>query len=384
MTMITFVKNISVSLLFMSFNSYECQNMNYKMGLPSDKNATHETVNLYKNLNALKEKGFLFGHQDDLAYGVKWKYEPGRSDIKDVTGDYPAVYGWDLGGIEHNKPNNIDGVPFKSIKNWIKEVYDRGGISTISWHVDNPFTLSNSWDVTPGSFASILPNGPKHQLYKNWLDNAAKFLGSLKGSDGKSIPILYRPFHELTGNWFWWCKNNASPKEFIEVWKFTVNYLRETKKLHNLIIIYNTADFNSKEEFMEYYPGDDMVDMISFDKYQFNDPTKSNSFVIDTQKQLHIMNEISNEHQKPMAIAETGYEQIPYDKWWTKTLKDAIADYKIAYVLVWRNHGWQEKEKKMHYYAPYKGQTSETDFVEFYNNPNTFFQKDATKEKLYK
>ena len=350
----------------------------------SDKNATPETVNLYQNLILLQEKGFLFGHQDDLAYGVKWRYEDGRSDIKDVTGDYPALYGWDLGGIEHQKSNNIDGVPFKKMKNWIKEIYDRGGVSTISWHMDNPLTMKNSWDTTPGSLRSILPNGEKHQLYLSWLDQAAQFLGNLKGSDGKKIPILYRPFHELTGNWFWWCKNNATPQEFKEIWRFTIHYLRETKKLNNLIIVYNTADFKSKEEFLEYYPGDDVVDVLSFDKYQYTNPVTDSSFITEVQNQLKIMNEVAVEHQKPMAIAETGYEQIPYENWWTKTLTEAIGNYKISFVLLWRNHGWQEQEKKMHYYAPYKGQLSEKDFIEFYNSPKTFFQKDITQENIYK
>lgn len=350
----------------------------------SDKNATPETENLYQNLILLQEKGFLFGHQDDLAYGVKWRYEEGRSDIKDVTGDYPALYGWDLGGIEHQKSNNIDGVPFKKMKNWIKEIYDRGGISTISWHMDNPLTMRNSWDTTSGSLRSILPNGEKHQLYLYWLDEAAQFLGNLKGSDGKKIPILYRPFHELTGNWFWWCKNNASAQEFKEIWRFTIHYLRETKKLNNLIIVYNTADFKSKEEFLEYYPGDDVVDVLSFDKYQYTNPVTDSSFITEVQNQLKIMNDVAVEHQKPMAIAETGYEQIPYENWWTKTLTEAIGNYKISFVLLWRNHGWQEQEKKMHYYAPYKGQLSEKDFMEFYNSPKTFFQKDITQENIYK
>lgn len=350
----------------------------------SDKNATPETENLYQNLILLQEKGFLFGHQDDLAYGVKWRYEEGRSDIKDVTGDYPALYGWDLGGIEHQKSNNIDGVPFKKMKNWIKEIYDRGGVSTISWHMDNPLTMKNSWDTTSGSLRSILPNGEKHQLYLSWLDQAAQFLGNLKGSDGKKIPILYRPFHELTGNWFWWCKNNATPEEFKEIWRFTIHYLRETKKINNLIIVYNTADFKSKEEFLEYYPGDDVVDVLSFDKYQYTNPVTDSSFITEVQNQLKIMNEVAVEHLKPMAIAETGYEQIPYENWWTKTLTEAIGNYKISFVLLWRNHGWQEQEKKMHYYAPYKGQLSEKDFREFYNSPKTFFQKDITQENIYK
>jgi hypothetical protein len=55
-----------------------------------DKEATKETIALYGNLKKLLQKGVLFGHQADLAYGMNWKYEPGRSDIRDVTGDYPA------------------------------------------------------------------------------------------------------------------------------------------------------------------------------------------------------------------------------------------------------------------------------------------------------
>lgn len=106
----------------------------------SDNKATTETKNLFQNLNKLKEKGFLFGHQDDLAYGVNWKYEDGRSDVKDVTGDYPAIYGWDLGGLENDSENNLDGVPFKKMKQYIKDVYDRGGVNTISWHQNNPLT----------------------------------------------------------------------------------------------------------------------------------------------------------------------------------------------------------------------------------------------------
>lgn len=63
----------------------------------SDPLATPETVALYKNLFSISKDHTLFGHQDDMAYGVRWKYEDGRSDIKSLTGEYPAVFGWDLG-----------------------------------------------------------------------------------------------------------------------------------------------------------------------------------------------------------------------------------------------------------------------------------------------
>ncbi|WP_445455152.1 glycoside hydrolase family 26 protein [Flavobacterium sp. HNIBRBA15423] len=350
----------------------------------ADKKATRKTRILYDNLFKLLDKGIMFGHQDDLAYGVEWKYEKDRSDIKDVTGDYPAVYGWDIGGLEKDSPNNIDGVPFDKMKNWITEIYNRGGVNTISWHMDNPYTGKNSWDTTPNSLASILPNGEKHQLYITWLDKAADFFNSLKGKGGKKIPILYRPFHELTGNWFWWCKNNGSPKEFKELWKFTIDYWRNTKKVHNLIIVYNTADFMTKEDFMEYYPGNDLVDMLSFDNYIYKNPTEDSTYVKNCQRQLQIMNEIAKENHKIPAFAETGYEGIPYENFWTETLLNAIGNYKISYVLVWRNHGWQEKENKMHYYAPYKGQASEKDFIKFYNLDKTLFQKEVSKINLYK
>src|SRR5665647_2432709 len=108
--------------------------------LPSDKKATKETINLYHNLKKLLNKGIMFGHQDDLAYGVGWKYIPGKSDVKEVTGDYPAVYGFELGRIELDHPVNIDSVPFDKMRGYIKTVYARGGVITLSWHLDNPLT----------------------------------------------------------------------------------------------------------------------------------------------------------------------------------------------------------------------------------------------------
>ena len=349
----------------------------------SDKKATVETKILYNNLKKSVHKGILFGHQDDLAYGVNWKYEAGRSDVKEVTGDYPAVYGWDLGGLEKKSDKNIDGIPFDKMRQYIKEGFSRGGIITLSWHFDNPLTGKNAWDTSPKSLASALPGGESHEKFKSWLDDAAKYILTLKDKKGNPIPMLFRPYHELTGNWFWWCKNNASPEEFKSLWKFTLDYFQK-KGIHNLIYVYNTADFKSKEEFLEYYPGADYADVLSFDRYQYNDPTKDNSFVENCQSQFKIMNEVAQEQNKIMAFAETGYEAIPYDKWWTDPLIKAIGDYKISYVLVWRNHGWQEKEKKMHYYAPYKGQVSEKDFVDFYKLNQILFEKEAAKEKLYK
>jgi mannan endo-1,4-beta-mannosidase len=73
---------ILITTVFIGVSCSSKNNMtNTNLSL-SDKKATPETVSLYKKLNQLTQKGFLFGHQDDLAYGVNWKYENGKSDIK--------------------------------------------------------------------------------------------------------------------------------------------------------------------------------------------------------------------------------------------------------------------------------------------------------------
>lgn len=373
---------LSLFFTFSAFFPSHSQTSNTKSSL-SDKNSTRITTQLYQNLHKTTNKGILFGHQDDLAYGVNWKYEDGRSDVKDVVGDYPAVYGWDLGGLETKSDKNIDGIPFDKMRQYIIDGYNRGGIITISWHLNNPLTGKDAWDTTPKSLASALPGGDSHEKYKAWLDEATKYILTLKDKKGNPIPLLYRPFHELTGTWFWWCKNNGSPEEFKTLWKFTIDYFQK-KGIHNLIYVYNTADFISKEDFLEYYPGPEYADVLSFDKYIYNDPLKDNSFVENCQRQFGIIDQIAKEQHKIIAFAETGYEAIPYDKWWTDTLMKAMGSYKISYVLVWRNHGWQEKEQKMHYYAPFKGQVSEKDFIKFYNLDNILFEKDAAKINLYK
>jgi len=348
--------------------------------MPSDKHATKETVNLYKNLKRLINKGIMFGHQDALAYGVGWRNEKGRSDVKDVVGDYPAVYGWELGNIEHGLNADLNSVPFDDIRNYIREAYDRGGVATFSWHGDNPLTGGSAWDTTHGTVRSVLPGGEKHSLYVSWLDKIGTYLSTIRTNEGKPVPLLFRPFHELTGNWFWWCRNNCTPDEFKKMFRFTIDYLRNEKNLHNLLIVYNTSDFHSKEEFLSRYPGDDVVDLVSFDTYQYGN--RSDLFAQNLSRTISLLEEIAKEKNKIPALAEIGYEAIPDAKWWTNSLWKAMEGHELSYVMAWRNHG-QFDNGKWHYYAPFKGQISANDFIDFYKLDRTLFEKDAAREKIY-
>ena len=350
----------------------------------ADKKATKETKQLLINLHKQYGKGVLFGHQDDLAYGVGWKYEDGRSDVKEVVGEYPAVYGWDFSGIEKNGGLlNIDGVPFDKMRQYIVDGYKRGSVITLSWHLDNPLTGKTAWDTTHGGVAAALPGGSANKLYTVWLDKVAAYALSLKGPKGELIPILFRPFHELTGNWFWWTQNTCTATEFIQLWKYTIQYLKDTKQVHNLLYVYNTAgDCKTKEAFMERYPGDDFADIISFDAYQYNDPAVDNSFIKSVDNLLGIADTAAMEHHKIMALGETGYEAIPYTEWWTKTLWPAMQHHMPLYVLLWRNAGKQDNGH-MHYYVPYKGQVSAPDFKTFFMLDKVLFEKKANSQNLY-
>src|SRR5690606_39240193 len=112
---------------------------------PAPREYTPETANLLSNLKTISKKHILFGHQDATAYGVFWKDEEGRSDLKELIGAYPAVYGWDLGHVELGKRENLDGVSFDLIRREIVNAYERGGLSTISWHLRNPVNDSSAW-----------------------------------------------------------------------------------------------------------------------------------------------------------------------------------------------------------------------------------------------
>ena len=97
---------------------------------------------LEERMDSLHKKGYMAGHQDDPFYGIGWAYEDGKSDVKLTVGDYPAVMGFDLGGIEMGDDKNLDSVPFTRIHDELLAHVKRGGIVTISWHPRNPLTTA--------------------------------------------------------------------------------------------------------------------------------------------------------------------------------------------------------------------------------------------------
>jgi mannan endo-1,4-beta-mannosidase len=347
----------------------------------SDQYATASTKKLLATMKLLSGKGIMIGHQDDMAYGIGWIAPNGQSDVLKVCGDYPAVFGWDLGGIETGSKYNLDSVPFSDIAKYAVDVHSKGGINTFSWHCINPLTGGNAWDVkTPGVVKSILPGGANNDRFNMWLDNVAAFLSSLKDKNGDPIPVIFRPFHEQTGSWFWWGRKLCTKEEFRQLWQYTFKYLGETKNVHNLVYGFSTGgDFSNTREFSDRYPGDSYVDIVGFDSYQ--DAKQPNEkFTESLSAQLTILLQFAKDKNKLAALTEIGYEQIPFPEWWTKVFYPAVKDKPVSYALFWRNAA----NRPNHYYMPYPGQQSENDFNIFYALPGTLFLKDLEKAQIYK
>jgi len=349
----------------------------------SDPQASPETQALYSNLYHLRGKNILIGHQDDPCYGVDWKYQPGRSDIRDVTGQYPAILGFDLGRIELGHAFNLDSVPFEKTRQYIREAYERGAVITLSWHVNNPFTGGTAWDNQPGAVASILPGGSKNATYTLWLDRVAEFLSSLRGKKGESIPIILRLFHELNGGWFWWGKDQCRPDEMIQLWRYTIHYFQAEKKVHNLLYAFNTDKFNSGSEYLERYPGDAFIDILGFDIYQANGLKENQAFARFLRRDLDMLDSIARVHEKIPALTEFGYNQLPDSTWWTKVFFPAISSHQIVYALAWRNAG-KKPNGDAEYYVPYLGAPSASDFKKMSLSDKILLETGIHTKNVYK
>jgi mannan endo-1,4-beta-mannosidase len=341
-----------------------------------DKNATKETKNLYQNLKTISQNHILFGHQHALEYGHGWSNEPNRSDVKSVTGSHPAVVGIDFSDFSGRSKDQIEKAKDLLRKNVI-DTYERGGITTVSWHFNNPASEGGFYwkdGISIASMSLIKPGGSHHEEYKEILKTIADFANSVKAKDGKLSPMIFRPFHEFDGDWFWWGKPHTSREDFIAVWQFTVSYLKDTLGVHNFIYAFSPDNkFNSEVEYLERYPGDEFVDMLGMDDY--GDFGRDGKYDLDVGlKKLKIFSDLAIKKKKLAAFTETGLESIPNEKWWTEVLLNTLKseNLQLAYVLVWRN----DVTSPTHYYAPFPGQVSERDFKKFYNDPFTLFEKD--------
>lgn len=338
---------------------------------------------LLVRLADLQKNGIMYGHQDDPMYGLTWEYAKDSSDVKNVCGDYPAIMGFDLGGIEMGDEKNLDSVPFTRMTEEIQNHYRRGGIVTLSWHPRNPVTTiegggnagqkfpeGTAWDITDTTVVKkILPGGEYHEKFETWMQRVADFLATLTDDSGQRIPIIFRPWHENSGSWFWWGEKLCTVEEYKALWNMLQDKLLDSG-FDNLVWSYSPGcqDNLTAERLLVRYPGDDRVDMIGLDGYQWV-PEEKDQFVERTKQNLQVLCEVAKKRHLIPAMTETGMKNMTQPDWWTSTLLPAVKDFPISYLLTWRNY-------KSEWFGPSTSKPDAKNFVDFYNDEKTLFLND--------
>ncbi len=245
----------------------------------SDAKATDETKRLMSYLADNYGSHILSGQQEIYMYGHDFEQE--FEWLKNNTGDYPTIRGFDFLNCANILYGSDDGTTDRMI-DWAK---NKNGITTASWHVTVPKNFATyeqgvtnvSWDnatydpkLTDFDTAKAVVDGTKENTY--YMACLDALAAQLKKLQDAGVPFIFRPLHEAeggggeTGSWFWWGKAGSSV--YKELWKLTYKTLTEKYDLHNIIWEWNSYAYATSAD---WYPGDEYVDLIAYDKYNCTD-----------------------------------------------------------------------------------------------------------------
>jgi len=180
-----------------------------------------------------------------------------------------------------------------------------------------------------------------------------------------------RFFHEQNGGWFWWSQRYCSADEFKQLWRFTVDYFRNEKQMHQFLYAFSPDAFRSAEDYLSTYPGDEYVDVLAMDNYTAFRTNQRLDWAVQT---LETLADLADEKGKIAALSETGVNKMPDPNWFQdvllKALKTNDRTRQIVWVLLWRN------ESTRHFFSTYPDHTSAEDFRKFKADPFTVFLSD--------
>jgi mannan endo-1,4-beta-mannosidase len=263
---------------------------------PVNPNATPEARALLKFLYAISNKHTLLGQHNypgHLGY-----YTQMSADIYCKT---PSMYGTDWGFAAAGDKDTA-----YTRRELVQELIARhrdGAIIALCWHQvrptdDEPVTFRDSVQgkLTDAEWEQLLtPGSPLNKHWTAQVDVIAEYLKQLQDA---RVPILWRPLHEINGNWFWW-NGRRGERGTVTLFRMMYDRLTNFHKLNNLIWVWNPDQPATPDrQFVDFFPGHDVVDVLSFDCCG----TFQQSFYND-------LNALSD--GKPMAISETGNLPMP-------------------------------------------------------------------------
>ena len=367
-----------------------------------DRLATSNTKSLFAYLDDTRGKHVLFGHQHTTDEGLTLTGSGQmESDVKNSVGDFPAVFGWDTLSLEGKEKPGVANNPEQSRKNLItsmKQAHEAGAIIALSSHMPN-FVTGGSFNDTTGSVAEhILPGGDKNAEFNAFLDNIAEFANNLKDDKGELIPVLFRPFHEQNGGWFWWGAKTTTTSQYVELYRYAVEYLRDKKGVHNFLYVYspNGTFGASRDNYLTTYPGDDYVDILGMDQYDNQAAPGTKPFLDNMVGDLAMISKLADVKGKIATFSEYGYSPQGMKvsgngdlNWFTDIMNAIKADpdaKRIAYMQTWANFGTNGN-----LFVPYNDAPNGLgdhellpDFIKYYNDPYTSFLDEVGNPYHYK
>lgn len=208
--------------------------------------------------------GALLGHIHANVSGIDengtgWFLQPGKCDLLHSTGDWPAIFGFEIGPLSQGWAQNCAHVLPK-----IQEARSHGGIISVSWIAENLATGGSC--VSGAGVQDILPGASRHALLIDALDQIASNLGNLTDADGHTIPILFRCWPQQNGDHFWWGRSRCTEQEFIRLYRFTVDYLRTEKGVRNFLFVFGAGNYSHEfSDLTQRFPGKNYVDVFGLE-----------------------------------------------------------------------------------------------------------------------
>ena len=313
---------------------------------------TTRTENLQSNLLSFEEHGAMLGQMYATAEGIGWQGDSCHSDLHEVTGDDPAVTGYELAGIESGKARNTDGIDTTLIRRTAIDFIHRQGLAIMLWTVPNP----GASPLESGSAAN--------ERLKEWTLRVASFLGSLHDDYGIKLPVLVYLYPLGTGKWY----DRLSADDYRKLYAQTVTWLRDKGGTTNAIFGYsNAAVSGSAEQFMACCPEED-IDCVQL-MYLSSDSIAYAQNLLRMARQLSAY---CSAGMKPLGIY-TGLKALGHDsELWSKAILPVVEQCRLSYLMLGRNHGdFQEGN----FYGPYPGNASTGDFMKLYNSSRTVMAK---------
>lgn len=281
--------------------------------MPVNHHVTPEAEYLLAYLYGLQGKAILSGQHEYLE--APSQFVP---YIYGQTGKYPKVKGVEFGAINGQTDETTDSQR-DNVVNYCIQWHQQGGIITATYHATFP-GMANTWenvqaDCTPEQFEPIITPGTA--LYDALIEDIDQVAEHLKVLRDAGVPVLWRPYHEMNGTWFWW---GGQPK-YKELWEIMYDRYVNYHGLNNLLWVWSpNANNQWSDKAKNYYVGHDRVDALGMDIYD-------NDFSPYYHQELLRIGE-----GKIIAITENGQNPDP-----TKLrLKQSM----YSWFLTWGSYAW--------------------------------------------